>query len=508
MALLMESPVNPIIEAKAKMDQAEQLRQQGKHDRARKICEELIRRYPGYVGALHTLGLVLADSGDFPGALMNLVRAAMLNPRDWRTLTALSGVYLKLGSHLMAARTLEQALKSKPNDVSTLSMLGQIYAEDEEYELASEAFRKVTGLEPSLHGAQIELGECYMHLGKFAEAALVFETLFHKGVRYLRVCYNLGQLPSSLSKIDFLPVLGNLSAAKNQDRQEFAASLAFTRASALDKAGRHDEAWKNLVVANRHKFKSMRNEYSKVREFRRTVLAELNQASGKPGIGRESSKGVPQSLFILGPSRSGKTSMERLVGTLNCVKRGYENSICDNVVQRVFRSTGLLTRDHVSALGQGMHALFREFYKEELAERAGGAEVFTITTPGLIVDAVAIAKVVPNARLIFIKRDIDDIAIRIFMKDYAAGNGYAYAIGTIHEYIRWYYDFIDACADRLPDVARVVRYEDLIEDPKAILNLAADLCGLSPYEGPVPLPGDDRGCGGPYKEFMAAALET
>ena len=503
----MTSPVNPIVEAQAKLTQAEELRQQRKHSHARRICEGLLQRYPDYVGALHTLGLVLADSGDFSGALTHLVRASMLNPRDWRTLTALSGVYLKLGSHLMAARTLEQALKSKPNDVNTLSMLAQIYEEDEEYELACEAYRRVVALEPSLHAAQMGLGESYMHLGKFSEAARVFEALFKGGVRPLRVCYNLGQLPASLSNVDFLPVLDSLKPADQGAKEDFESSLAFARASAHDKAGRHSDAWDNLTAANLYKSKLARKGYADVLAFRQAALESLKQVPGISEIDLDVQKNIPLSLFILGPSRSGKTSIEGLVGSLPGVKRGYENSITDNVVRRVFQSMGLLTRDLVSAMGPGMHGLFREFYKEELADRAGDAKVFTITTPGLIVDAVQIAKLVPNARLIFVKRDLDDIAIRIFMKNYMKGtNQYAYAIDTIHEYIHWYYEMIDVCAEKLPGVARVLQYEDLVGNPKGALDIAAELCGLSPQDGAVAQTGDDRGCGAPYKEYMQSAL--
>ena len=67
-------------------------------------------------------------------------------------------------------------------------------------------------------------------------------------------------------------------------------------------------------------------------------------------------------------------------------------------------------------------------------------------------------------------------------------------------------DQIDRLMKRLPDVSRVVRYEEVIDDPKAAVDIAADLCGAPVATGPVPRPGDDRGCAEPYKEFMRAAV--
>ena len=51
-------------------------------------------------------------------------------------------------------------------------------------------------------------------------------------------------------------------------------------------------------------------------------------------------------------------------------------------------------------------------------------------------------------------------------------------------------------------------YEEMIADPAGALRVAADLCGLPMRDGPLPALGDDRGCAEPYRQFMAAALES
>ena len=70
------------------LEEADRLRQQGKLDRAESICYPLVRRHPGYVAALHTLGLVYLDKGDFERALDCLVRASMLDPANWMIASA------------------------------------------------------------------------------------------------------------------------------------------------------------------------------------------------------------------------------------------------------------------------------------------------------------------------------------------------------------------------------------------------------------------------------------
>ena len=63
------------------------------------------------------------------------------------------------------------------------------------------------------------------------------------------------------------------------------------------------------------------------------------------------------------------------------------------------------------------------------------------------------------------KRNIEGNVLRIFMRTYARGNVYAYD------------QMIDALAEKLPNILRVIRYDDMIADPAAALRTAADFCG-------------------------------
>ena len=116
---------DPAREAFERLQQVEQLRLGRQFDRAQAICDSLLHVHPYYQAALHTLGLVHLDKRDYQRALDSLVRAAMLDPENWATLTALSATYLRLGASEMAAQTLERARALNPADVSVLLMLGR-----------------------------------------------------------------------------------------------------------------------------------------------------------------------------------------------------------------------------------------------------------------------------------------------------------------------------------------------------------------------------------------------
>jgi hypothetical protein len=143
----------------------------------------------------------------------------------------------------------------------------------------------------------------------------------------------------------------------------------------------------------------------------------------------------PFSLFIIGASRSGKTTLERLVGTLPRTKRGYEGRLVERAVKRASQLSGLLTLTNPNDLPQSLDDEFRRFYLEELRDVASGAKIFTNTHPGMIHGAGRIAAALPNSRFVFVKRDPNDIALRILGKKYKSGNHYAYDIKTVFDYM-------------------------------------------------------------------------
>jgi hypothetical protein len=214
----------------------------------------------------------------------------------------------------------------------------------------------------------------------------------------------------------------------------------------------------------------------------------------------------PLSLFIVGPSRAGKTTLERITGRLDGVKRGHESRFIERAARRTSQQCGLLTTSDPNELPAALDARLGEIYLEEIQAFAPGAKIVTDTYPAMIPYFGRAATAIPNARFVFMKREPRDLALRIFMRHYKTGNHYGYDIKTIFEHISWYYKMMDIWLEKYPDITVQVGYEEMIADPRAIVRLIAGFCGVDATEGPLPDIGDDRGCSKPYQELIAAAL--
>ena len=441
------------------------------------------------------------DRRSFERALDCLVRALMFDPKNWMTLTALSLTYLRLGANEMAAQTLESALAIRPTDASILSSLGEIHREGREYEAAQTVYRQALNLDPAVESAAVGLALCLLALGQSEEAAGILSDAYGRGHRSLNLLHVMTTLPKNTIPIDVLDALEHLSTDNGAMDATSKNSYLFARAAALDHAGRYAEAWQTLVAANRPLAVDHQSELKANIARRERSLGWICSAS--PKAFRASSDG-PISLFILGPSRSGKTSLERLVGSLFGVKAGYEAPIVENAIRRTCQMAAIPPVNSLDELPPGLIPSFREVYLESLVLRAGSARVFTNTLPGRIHDAGLMVTAVPNVRYLLVKRSSDDVALRIYMTKYLSGNAYAYDLRAIRDYVNWYNMMIDLIAEKLPDVTRVLDYDGALDDPYATLQRVGELCGLSVARDTMPVLGNDRGCAKPYKEFMNA----
>lgn len=486
-------------EARRQLEEAERLRQQGRLDRAESACHALTRRYPGYMAALHTLGLIHLDKRNYDRALDCLNRALMLDPQSWMTLTALARTYARLGATEMAAQTLERAITIKSDDPAILVSLAEILRDEREYERAVDVYRQALARDPSLDSAAIGLGLVLGAIGENAEARAVFESLLLRGCRTLDLFHAMTTLPTAALPGNMLDLLEAVQCRK-EDADSKLTSL-FVRGAALDAAGRHAEAWDCFRSGNKTMAAALDGERRRHVAREQANLAVLRAT--RQGAAAADAR-LPVSLFILGPSRSGKTTLERLVGTLDGVKRGFENPGFDASLKRAFHAAALPPSRHLEQLPRNVLPAFRDIYLDDLLRRAGSARVFSNSTPGRIHDATLIATTIPNARFVFVTRDRNDNALRIFMTKYLQGNPYAYDLTSIHAHLDWYDQMAALIVDKFPTLARRVSYEDMVADPVTALTTTADLCGLTSDGIKIPDPGDDRSCAQPYRRLMDA----
>lgn len=465
----MENPLR-------QLEEAERLRLEAKLDKAESICGGLVRRHPYYLAALYTLGLIYFDKGNFEKALDCLTRAQMCDPADWRTLTALALTYLRLGAHAMSIEALQKASDLQPDNASILTSMGEVRRDQREYEAAADLYRAALKIDPNLESAAIGLAICLSSRGLIPEASDVLHTAIRQGHRSLGLLHLVANLPRDLLKVDVLSELDRLADRAAKSTPDRSSSYLFARATALDRAGQYDAAWDLLVKANRMLAQTLQTALAADVKRRENAMKRLRDMP--PAMPPSDQPDLPVSLFILGPSRSGKTVLENLLATQPGVKPGCEDPIVEIAVRRTLQNAGLPPATALPEIPKSLLAAFRNNYLDELGRRAGKTKVFTITVAERIEDVAILVSAIPNVRIAVVGRDANDNALRIFMTKYMQGNAYAYSLGSIRNYLAWYNDMSSLVCERFPSVTHALRYETLVAAPSQALADVAGLCDL------------------------------
>ena len=485
-----------------KLLDAEEARRAGDLEVAERIARDLSDEHPAYWGAQHTVGLIHFDRAEFDQAYDRLSRAMRLSPENPLTLALFARTCLELGACALARRTLDAAIQIAPENPHVLFACGEFHRGEDKFDRAAEFYQRAIAVDREHAQAATGLAVCLRELGMVADAASLLESQLP--LRALDPLHQLSELPAGTTRIDILAELDKLASPLPHKTSEHRVTTSFIRASALHDRRKFHEAWSHLLEANRLAIAGREAELDERQGYERATLEATRLAAGRYRA-RQPELGFPTSLFILGPSRSGKSTVERLLATIDGVHPCFECRILEDALQSSFQDAGLLPSVALELLPPELHEDLRERYFRALLQKDQSSQVFTVTKPGLISEAVRIAAVIPNIRFIVMKRQLEDTLLRILMKSYKSGNVYAYDLEAARRHIIWYNEMIDVISAAFPHITLQVRYEDVIENPANLLVAAAQLLGLHAPSTQMPALGDDRDCAAPYRDLIASA---
>ena len=212
------------------------------------------------------------------------------------------------------------------------------------------------------------------------------------------------------------------------------------------------------------------------------------------------------SVFIFGLSRSGKTTLEYMLGSQPTVKMGYETESVKQAAKFAFQSQGYYDLGNLDFLPVHLFDVAAEEYSRIIKEFSKEKRVFTATFPGHIWSLPTISEVVPNCKFIFVKRRKIDLMYKIYNTLYNNGHIYSYDLKYLSRYIDIYYEILDTLLEIFSGNSLLIEYEDMIEDPTATLTRVCEFCGISPDYSLMPEIGSDVGCSAPYASLIDATL--
>ena len=157
-----------------KFQSAFQCHNSGDLRRAKSIYEEILAMHPGHIPALHLLGVVFYQLGDYDSAIGYIRKALSLNPNNPDAQNHL-GSALKARGHLKEAiKCHERAIELNPAFAEAYYNLGNAYIAGEQLDEAVACYKKVIQLNPKFIQAYCNLGKALYSAGRLDDAALIY----------------------------------------------------------------------------------------------------------------------------------------------------------------------------------------------------------------------------------------------------------------------------------------------------------------------------------------------
>jgi len=479
---------------------ANALRDRGQLEDATAGYRRTLELRPDYSDACNNLGVTLLDLGQKDEATACFYRAIVLNPRHALAHMNLGRVLRDQGKHEEAAASYRRTIELTPRNVDARCYLGaalRALGRMDESLAAYAAARKIDPKNPVVH---LGMAETLRDQGKLESSVTVLQRGIQINPNNAHYHNNLGNVLRLLDRPDEAHDCYRRALAIDPDHPDARMNFAieepfspddpdfkglkalldrpdwdddkrnqtvFALGRGYDAAGDYDRAMTYFVRGNAEM--SQRTNFN--RRMHWDLVAKIKAFSPEAAVpdyaDRVPSRQIP--VFVVGLSRSGKTMVESLLKQHPQVFAAGEREAFLDALGEIRKDAGIAERfpmciprlepAHLGALGERYMAIMG---------RLSDADIHINTLPGSHLYLGLTLRALPNAKVVFCRREPIDQCLRIYFKRYAAENEHAYSFENIAAYHGCYLDMM-AHWQRLygPRILEV-QYEDLVGDPRAV----------------------------------------
>lgn len=170
------------------------LHRQGQLARAELYYRKVLALEPAHFDALHLLGVVEGQNGNFDIALDLLQRAVALKPEHPAALNNLGNTLGSLKRHEEALAVFDRSLAQRPDDAKALRNRGTTLRGLKRNAEALESFDRALALKPDFADAVVSRAETLQELGRLPEAIEAFRAALEHGKDVALIRYALAAL--------------------------------------------------------------------------------------------------------------------------------------------------------------------------------------------------------------------------------------------------------------------------------------------------------------------------
>jgi len=369
----------------------------------------------------------------------------------------------------------DAALDTDPAAVPFLALKAAALVQRGDEQGAEAAYGAALAINPSDARLWLAYGHVLKAAGRAAEGAAAYR-------RSLTLEPGLGEAYWSLANL-------KVDRFSDSDRMEMRARLAasdlggddrislhFALGKALEDEGAFAEAFDHYAEGARRRRATIRYDADAHSAFIRRSMATFTHPvfAARAGGGRPD----PDPIFVVGLPRSGSTLVEQILASHPDVEGLSELPHMPQVAAEA--AAGRPYPEVIADLAPAALATLGEAYLDRSRQnRRLGRPRFVDKFPGNVLHIGLIHLILPNARIVDVRREPMACGFSLFKQLFADGQGYSY---DLEELGRYYRDYVALTAhfDAVqPGRVHRVDYETLVAEPEREIRRLLAACGLA-----------------------------
>lgn len=460
----------------ARVAAAEKALEQGDIARAASIAAALNQQRPDLPDGGYLLGLVEAASGRVSRALPLVQRAVAQSPTPQRL-----AQYARLLSQGRrdgeAGQTARAALALDPQDALSLDTIGCVLARLGDHEASVAPFNAAVARAPDDIGFRYNLAAACGFTGRIAEARGHYEALLGRDPHYARAHYALAILKRHDATDNHIDRLRGVLAATTEPLDLM--RLRYALAKELEDLGRHDAAYAELATANAARKRDLGYDFASD-----AALFDALETGFATAVPAGTGLADPAPIFVIGMPRTGTTLVDRILSSHPDVGSAGELQAMPLAVKEVAATPSRVVVDAatiLASLGADPQGLGERYMARATPHRPAGRVRFVDKLPANILYVGHIARALPNARIVCLRRNPMDTVWSNFKNLFAPGSPYYFYSNDLMDTARYYARFDRLMAfwqRRFPGRILELSYEALVADQEGETRRLLEHCEL------------------------------
>jgi tetratricopeptide (TPR) repeat protein len=439
----------------------------------------LLKVEPGHVGALHLMADLARRMGRHGDAIRMLVRALDRTPGyepAWRTLAEV----LHAVPPAAGLAEVERQLARHPKSIGYRNLKGAMLDRTGDYEAAIAVFRDILADHPAMASAWTMIGHFEKVLGRVDAAEAAYRAAIRLAPASSEPYGALADMKSfrfgaaDVAAMQALLARPDLPAAHR-------AHLDFALGRALELAGDYAASFAHYAAANRLRRAAIRHDADAGPRMIDQAEALFTPAFFAARAGWGCPAADP--IFIVGMPRSGSTLVDQILASHADIEGTRELNDLPAIVRQIAQ---IAPRDAVRGYPQilarlsetEVAALGQRYLETTQAQRKTDRPRFIDKLPANYRFVGLIRLILPNARIIDVRRDPLACGLSIFKQDFAGGHSYAFDLKEIGATLASYAQMMALWQDILPGHVHTLRYEALVEDTEREVRRLLGYLGL------------------------------